>query len=162
MKRQKRFLTLNQKAQSVIIPSGQNLVDAAKLDQPMIEFRDTPLREIYKRLLKKVDYVLNPQNREIAKPKSIFNLMMSAKGSSLDVTKQICQLGHRAKWLENLQNSDSIYVEKFVIEKKPLETDEQHAIYLKFMQMKMLQMKYKIEKAQHKLTQEEKARSKEL
>ena len=54
--------------------------------------------------------------------------------------------------MENLQNSDSIYVEKFVIEKKPLETDEQHAIYLKFMQMKMLQMKYKIEKAQHKLT----------
>ena len=74
-------------------------------------------------------------------------MMASGKGNSLDITKQVCQVGLRAKCCKNIPVSDSTTREKFLFEKTTVENDEQKAIYQSFMIMKMRQLKYQIEQA---------------
>ena len=65
---------------------------------PVVEFREKPVKEIYKKLIKKVNEKLDPKAKPIPNKKNnIFNMMMQAGGNTLDITKQICTVGHRAK-----------------------------------------------------------------
>ena len=89
--------------------------------------------------------MLDPKGPKEEKHKSIYNMMASGKGNSLDITKQVCQVGLRAKCCKNIAGSESLKREKYLFERTTQENDEQKAVYQSFMIMKMRQLKYKIE-----------------
>lgn len=82
------------------------------------------MREIYKKLMKKVEDVLDPKPAK-KKEKSLYMMMNSGKGTSLDVTKQVNQVGLRAKRCKDIPDSISTTKEKFVFENKLYENQEQ-------------------------------------
>ena len=45
----------------VIQPEGQALIRSRKLDAPVFTLRDMPVKEQYKRAMKKINEVLNPE-----------------------------------------------------------------------------------------------------
>ena len=54
--------------------------------------------------------------------------MFNRKGNSLDMHKNVCELGLKIKKCKNIPTSDSTLYEKLKLDKEELETDEQRAI----------------------------------
>lgn len=67
--------------------------------------------------------------RHVKPEKSIAQMMLSSKGSMLDVQKQTTQLGHNIKMLKGMQSSASTLEEKLILDKKTLESEEERAIF---------------------------------
>ena len=78
----------------VIQPDGESLDLACKLDHPVFKLRELPIREQYKKALRRVEEKQNPgmHKRKPKQEQSLMNMMVSNKGSSLDMQKQLIQL----------------------------------------------------------------------
>ena len=90
-----------------------------------------PVKERYKQALKKIYEVIAPEllDKHVKPEKSIAQMMLSSKGSMLDVQKQMTQLGLNIKMLKSIRSSKSTLEEKLVLDKKILETEEEQAIF---------------------------------
>ncbi len=117
---------------------------ASKLDLPIVEFREKPIKEIYKKLVDKVENLIDPKCKKIPdQNESIYNMMLQAGGNQLNVMKQICTVGHRAKRIkgaiasQDIKTSESTDREKFIYVKKLGESNEYHAVAKTFMTIKL-------------------------
>ena len=83
--------TMDRCSAIIVQPKGRDLERSCRLEQPVFFLRDLPVKEQYKKALKKIHMVTNPELVQMhSKPeKSIANMMLSSKGSLLDVQKQI-------------------------------------------------------------------------
>ena len=116
----------------VIQPSGQALDQSCSLDLPVFTLRSMPVKEQYKKALEKVNAALHPEQarEKIGKAdQSIQNMMLSSKGNSLDMQRQLIELGLNIKACKNIKVSDSTLFEKLTIDKKLMETEEEVAIF---------------------------------
>ena len=90
-----------------------------------------PVKEQYKKAKKQVEELLHPElaDKRQKKEQSIANMMLSQKGTLLDVIKQVAQLSLNVKSCKNIQSSPSTLEEKLVLDKKAMESEESKAIF---------------------------------
>ena len=79
--------------------------------------------------MRKIKNTLHPELAPKKIDQSISNMMLSNKGSSLDIQKQMTQLGLKIKGAKGIPKSASTLFEKLELDKKALETEEQRAIF---------------------------------
>ena len=73
----------------VIQPSGESLNKSYKLNQPIFMLRELPVKEQYKKAMRKINETLYPELLEARKKpeKTVSNMMISNKGEMLDLHK---------------------------------------------------------------------------
>ena len=115
----------------VIQPRGDYLGRSCELDHPVFVLREMPVKEHYMQALKKINEVLHPETADKKqKPEqSVANMMLSNKGTSLDLHRQMTKLGLNAKACRNIPSSKSTLFEKLEIDKKNLVSSEERATF---------------------------------
>ena len=130
--RNKAFHEVMEAFSSVVIqPEGDSLRKACKLDRPVFTLRDMPVKEQYKKAVKQIEELLHPEiaDKKQKQEQSVANMILSTKGSLLDVIKQTTQMGLNIKACRDIPSTESTLYEKLDIDKKAMESEESKAIF---------------------------------